>query len=73
MVEMWCEGLHVPGAWLEAVVHSKAQGCLNLGEVNHKNGSPEHVANRSMEGNGTKTALLEGRHPPRYTSNISMT
>lgn len=32
-VEMWCEGVHVPGAWLEAVVHTVKNGRLYLGEV----------------------------------------
>eukprot|EP00752_Nemacystus_decipiens_P001227 g1226.t1 len=32
-VEMWCQGLHVPGAWLEAVVHGVEKGRLYLGEV----------------------------------------
>lgn len=32
-VEMWCEGVHVPGAWLEAVVHGVKHGRLYLGEV----------------------------------------
>lgn len=32
-VEMWCQGLHVPGAWLEAVVHNVEHGRLYLGEV----------------------------------------
>lgn len=32
-VEMWCQGLHVPGAWLEAVVHEVDKNRLYLGEV----------------------------------------
>ena len=32
-VEMWCEGVHVPGAWLEAVVHTVKNERLYLGEV----------------------------------------
>lgn len=32
-VEMWCQGLHVPGAWLEAVVHKAEKDRLYLGEV----------------------------------------
>lgn len=33
-VEVWCQGLHVPGAWLEAVVYEVEKGRLYLGEVN---------------------------------------
>lgn len=36
-VEMWCEGLQVPGAWLESVVHTVVDGRLRLGEVSHVN------------------------------------
>ncbi|CAM9477169.1 unnamed protein product, partial [Sphacelaria rigidula] len=32
-VELWCEGVHVPGAWLEAQVLSIENGRLNLGEL----------------------------------------
>lgn len=36
-VEMWCEGVHVPGAWLEADVHAVEDGRLYLGEVRNAN------------------------------------
>lgn len=32
-VEVWCKGLHVPGAWLEAVVHEVEKERVYLGEV----------------------------------------
>lgn len=32
-VEMWCEGVQVPGAWLEAVVQGVEAGKVNLGKM----------------------------------------
>lgn len=60
-VEMWCEGVHVPGAWLEAVVHSVKDGRLNLGEML----TTGHFWVRADSVRVVKSATAEGTHYKR--------
>ena len=55
-VEMWCEGVHVPGAWLEAVVHTVKNGRLYLGEVS--------IFNLSLGGRGGRNGGKGGGGRP---------